>query len=346
MKLVFVLLALVLVRAVLVYKVYRSMPLIEIKRRARQRDKRAMALHKVTAFGKALEAQYWTFATAVTTILFIWAARTNWWLAAIVIVGVAWLAVWPKFAADGWAGGVAAFFAPFDNRVLAIGHPLFGWLAQLLPDSQSHTGMYDRNDLLEIFKKQNKQVDNRVPVSDLRIAQNALTFGDKTVGSVMTPRSQIKFVQANDLAGPVLTDELHKTGFSRFPVVNDSVKSANPQVIGTLYLNNLIGYDGHGKAKDLMKHDVYFINEDASLRQALNAFLKANHHLAIVINSFEETVGVLSLEDVLEQIIGKQIVDEFDEYENLRAVAAMKAKLDQAPHQEVKPEQTAETVVE
>ena len=88
-----------------------------------------------------------------------------------------------------------------------------------------------------------------------------------------------------------------------------------------------------------------FINEDSNLRQALSAFLKTHHHLLIVVNSFEEMVGVLSLEDVLEQILGKQIVDEFDSYDNLRAVASIAAQKDQAQHNEVKPEQTGQTVV-
>jgi len=346
MKLVYILLVLALMRAILVYRVYHSIPLIEIKRRARQHDKRATALHRIATFGRALEVQYWTFATTIATVLFIWSARTNWWLAALVMVLAAWLAVWPNLSANNWAGRVAVFFAPFDNRILIVGHPFFGRLAGLLSDKQSHTKMYDKSDLLETLKKQNRQIDNRVPIPDLHIAQNALVFGDKTVGSVMTPQREVKFAKADDQVGPVLVDELHQTGFSRFPVVKDSAKAASPQIIGTLYLNNLVGYDGKGKVKDLMKPEVYFINEEATLRQALSAFLKTHHHLLIVVNSFEELVGVLSLEDVLEQILGKQIIDEFDSYESIRAVAAMRAEKEAKSNDTINPAQPAETVVE
>lgn len=347
MKLVYILLALAVLKAVILYKVYHSIPVHELKRRARQGDKRAGRLFKVAVYGSTLDAGVWLAGTACAAALLVWSARTSGWLAAIVTVVGAWLIVWSRFAANGWAGSAAAFFAPTHARLLYYLQPVLAPVARLLPPTQRlslHTGLYEIKDLLELLKRQNKQLDNRIPPLDLQIARNALSFGDKTVGSVMTPRRQVKFAKADDLAGPVLIDELHKSGFSRFPVAADAAKAASPQIIGTLYLNNLVGYSGNGKVKDLMKPEVYFINEDASLRQALSAFLKTHHHLLIAVNSFEEMVGVLSLEDVLEQILGKQIVDEFDAYENLRAVASMKAEKDAARNHTLEPDPIAKAV--
>lgn len=331
MKIVYVLLSLALIRGILLYKTYRSIPILELKRRARQHDKKAVALYKVASYGPELYLRQWLFCTAVGSVLVIWSARTNWWLAAIVLVITSWLAVFARASADGWAGRLAVLFVPFDTWILLLLHPILGPISRLLitgSQTPKHSGLYDIKDLLDLLNRQNKQLDNRIQSSDLQIARGALTFGDKTVGSIMAPRKAIKFVQADEQIGPILVDELHKTGFTRFPVVKDSPRLASPRVVGTLYLNNLIGYDGSGKVKDLMKPEVYFINEDATLRQALSAFLKTHHHLLIVVNSFEETVGVISQEDVLEQIIGKPMADEFDAYENPRAVAAMKADPD------------------
>lgn len=328
MKLLYAVLALALIRSILLYKTYHSIPLLELKRRARQHDNRAAALYKVAGYGAVLDLRQWLFGTAVGTALLIWSANTSWWLAAIAAVIVSWLLVWVKAPAEGWGGGLAALFAPFDALILSILNPVLSPLAKLLPGryGSAHTGLYEKRDMLEFIKQQHEQPGNRMLESDLLIAFNAMQFGDKQVGKVMTPRRLVKLVKADELAGPVLTDELHKTGFSRFPVVADSPKAASPKIIGTLYLSQLIGYDGNAKVKELADKNVYFINEDSSLRQALNAFLKTHHHLLIVVNSFEEMVGVLSLEDVLEQVLGKQIVDEFDNYENLRAVAAQDAK--------------------
>jgi CBS domain containing-hemolysin-like protein len=347
MKLVYILLMLAVIKCIAIYKLYHSIPILELKRRARTKDHRASRLYKVAVYEASLDVLLWILGTACAVALVIWSARTNWWLATIVIAATGWLIVWGRFSADGWPGRVAAMAAPAYAWLLSFAQPVLGRLAHWLPVDRMyiHTGLYEKRDLLDLLAKQNQQVDNRIPENDLEIAFNSLQFGDKTVSSAMTPRRKVKLVSANDSIGPILVDELHKTGFSRFPVVKDSVKLASPEVIGTLHLSDLVGYDGNGKIKDLAEHKVFFINEDANLRQALAAFLKTHHHLLIVVNSFEEMVGVLSLEDVLEQIIGKQIVDEFDNYASLRAVAAIDAKADQAEHEEVKPEQTAEEVV-
>jgi CBS domain containing-hemolysin-like protein len=243
----------------------------------------------------------------------------------------AWLMVWGKFPASGWAGGLAAFAAPIYAKVFYYLDPLLSRLARLFPSNlPQHTGLYERKDLVELLGTQYKQADNRIPETDLKIAYNSIVFGDKSVGKIMTPLSKVKLVGANDTVGPLLMDELHKTGFSSFPVVKDTAKSAKMEIIGTLYLNDLIGYDGGGKVKDLATNKADFINEDDNLRQVLGAFLKTHHHLLIVINSFEEVVGVISLEDVLEQILGKKIADEPDA-----------EPVQDAP----KPEQTEESVV-
>jgi CBS domain containing-hemolysin-like protein len=81
-----------------------------------------------------------------------------------------------------------------------------------------------------------------------------------------------------------------------------------------------------GKVKDIMKRQVFYVHEEFNLDKVFHAFLKTKHHLFIVVNKFEEIVGILTIEDVLEQIIGSQIVDEFDQYEDLKQVANNLAK--------------------
>ena len=83
-----------------------------------------------------------------------------------------------------------------------------------------------------------------------------------------------------------------------------------------------------------MRHDVYYINEQQTLDHALQAFIKTKHHLFIVVNEFEDVVGVLSAEDVIEQIIGKPMLDEFDQYDDLREVAKRTARQKHDAHTE------------
>ena len=347
MKFVYLVLALGVIKCIVIYKVYHSIPALEIKRRARAADKRSAKLHKVAAYGKSVDVLLWLAGTACFIVLATWSARTNWWLGLVVMVLTAWLIVWGKFPATGWAGGVAAITAPAYAKFFYYADPVLFRLGKLFPNNLSlHTGLYERRDLTDLLGNQYRQSDNRIPESDLKIAYNSIVFGDKTVAKIMTPLSKVKTVGANDTIGPLLMDELHKSGFSRFPVVKDTAKSAPLQIVGTLYLNDLVGYEGGGKVKDLASNKVDFINEDSNLREALGAFLKTHHHLMIVVNSFEEVVGMLSLEDVLNQIIGKNTFDDFDSYQDPKAVATMTAQQPPDEPKAAEPEQTDETVVE
>jgi len=132
----------------------------------------------------------------------------------------------------------------------------------------------------------------------------------------------VKLISESEPIGPKLMDELYQSGHSRFPVYKD----ANTNIVGTLYLRDMVKKQVKGHVRDVMHEDVYYVHEDFYLAQVLQAFLKTKHHLFIVVNSFEEFVGIITIEDVLEQVIGKQIVDEFDKYDDMRAVAAAKAR--------------------
>jgi CBS domain containing-hemolysin-like protein len=340
MKIVYVLLALGLLKIILIYKLYNSVPALELKRLAKAGDKRATALYKVANYEAALDVFLWVLGTAAGAGLFIWSARTSWWLASVVLVASAYLIIWlPAPRWDGPVGAVAAFAAKYYASVLSFLNPVLGRIGSWLPPAgriHFHSDLYEKKDLLELLNKQNKQLDNRIDENDLKIAFGAISFGDKLVRDVMTPRRELRFVTAGEAVGPMLMDELHKTGHSRFPVVKESTaKDANPQIVGTLYLKDIINMQAGGKVKDYSRKDVYYINEDSNLRQALAAFLKTHHHLLIVVNNFEEIAGVLSMEDVFEQIIGQPINDEFDSYDSLRAVAAKEAKEDKENHNEV-----------
>jgi len=194
-----------------------------------------------------------------------------------------------------------------------------------------HTGLYEKEDILALIKRQKKQADNRVTTEELTIAANALTYGDYLVREVMTPRRMIKSIAATETLGPVLMDELHASGFSRFPVY----EGKQDNIIGILYLHNVITAKAGGQVRSIMDSKLYYVNEEQALGHVLQAFIKTKHHLFVVVNNFEEMVGVISIEDVLEKIIGAPIVDEFDAYDDLRTVAAINAQDERKNHTEV-----------
>jgi len=146
----------------------------------------------------------------------------------------------------------------------------------------------------------------------------SLAFDARHVSDIMTPRSMINAVPLGETLGPLVLDELYKTGHSRFPVFSGDLD----HIVGMLYLHDLLDLrQGSQPAKKAMQTKVYFVREDRDLSHALHGFLKTRHHLFVVVNKYRETVGLVSLEDVLEALLGAKIVDEFDAFDDLRAVA-------------------------
>ncbi|MBP6962667.1 DUF21 domain-containing protein [Candidatus Saccharibacteria bacterium] len=223
---------------------------------------------------------------------------------------------------------ITAFLAPVLRKILGFMTPVVRSLARAIEKSTSvDNKLYSKEELLNMFDGQKLAPGSDIAPGELKMIKSVLQFGDKKIREVMTPRRMVQVVTKDDEVGPVLMDELHKSGYSRFPVVSEP-KHYN--FVGTLYLRDLVGESGTKKVKDLMSSDVRYVHEEESLDHALRAFLKTHHHLFVVVNSFEEFVGVLSIEDVLETAIGSEIVDEFDAHDDLRAVAKSLAEKEKA----------------
>jgi CBS domain containing-hemolysin-like protein len=152
-----------------------------------------------------------------------------------------------------------------------------------------------------------------------KLIAHGLEFNSREVNEIMTPRGVIDSISKRELLGPLVLDDLHKTGHSRFPVTDGDID----HVVGMLHIQDLFTLDAKRSvtAEKAMEPRVFYIREDQTLDHALAAFLRTHHHLFIVVNEFRETVGILSLEDVIETLLGRKIIDEFDTHEDLRLVA-------------------------
>lgn len=191
---------------------------------------------------------------------------------------------------------------------------------------------------------QPKHVDSRQELSQLiadstgvlssnekKLITHSLQFDQQLVRDHMTPRGVIDSISHKELLGPLVLDDLHKTGHSRFPVTDGDID----HVVGILHIQDLLTIDSSRRsptAQKAMEPRVFYIHQDQTLAHALAAFLKTHHHLFVVINEFRETVGLLSLEDVIEALLGRKIVDEFDLHTDLRAVSVRNPRGNNQPH--------------
>lgn len=190
---------------------------------------------------------------------------------------------------------------------------------------------YHRFDSREELQELIANSEGILTQEEKQLVVHALGFGEKRVDSVMTPKSMIDSIKKTEFLGPLVLSELHDLGHSRLPVIDRDLN----HVVGILHLRDLLSLDIKRSvtAEKAMESKVYYIREDQTLEHALAAFLQTRHHLFIVINGDRETVGLLSLEDVLEAMIGRKIVDEDDNHEDLRAMAAAKQRDNNEPEE-------------
>lgn len=160
-------------------------------------------------------------------------------------------------------------------------------------------------------------------VDERKCLINGLHFNEKTIEQIMTPRSVIDTIDKDELIGPLTLDALHKTGHSRFPVTDGDID----HIVGMLHIKELLRLDDKTSptAEKVMEKKVYYINQDQQLQHALAAFIKTRHHLFVVVNGYRETAGIVTLEDVMEALLGRKIADEYDVHDDLRVVAARNA---------------------
>jgi len=193
------------------------------------------------------------------------------------------------------------------------------WILDKLLGEELPT-MYSRQELMNILEEHSENTESEIEAHEEKIARGALTFGEKPIEQVMTPRSVVEFLDHTDKITNVLLSRLKDQGFTRYPVVQQDTE----KIIGMLYMKDLVGVKLGASVGDIARKKVIFINQDDMLDDALKTFLKTKNHLFVVVNTFEEVVGVVSIEDVIEEILGDEIMDEFDKYDDLRAVALKK----------------------
>jgi CBS domain containing-hemolysin-like protein len=316
------------------YKTYHAVPVRELKRQARSGDPLAKALHRAAVYGADLGLLLWMLIAVLLVVSFVLLEQVVPSLLAFILealligVGFAWI---PTSNLTKTGAHLVSWLTPAVVWLLEFLRPVLDRITSFAHNHRQvtvHTGLYERDDLLALLERQRSQPDSRMSHEELDLLIHALTFGGKAVHDCMVPRREVRSISADESISPIVIRELHDSGHSRFPVFEGKAD----HIVGTLYLRELISLKQSGKAKDVMERAVFYVHEEYPLEQVLHAFLKTKHHLFIVVNKFEEYVGIITIEDILEQIIGYKIVDEFDAYDDLRAVAADHARHEHKAH--------------
>lgn len=164
--------------------------------------------------------------------------------------------------------------------------------------------------------------DDVISEDEKAIMLATVKFSEKKVSDVMVAKSQVVYLRKDELLTPVVLDKLHKTSFSHFPVVGEDIDHMEGILRARDVLN--ITEKKSPKVSSVMEKRVYFVRDDHGLDYALNAFVRTGYCFFVVINEHRETVGILTLRDLMESLLGKKVEDEFDEDDSRAAVAGRK----------------------
>jgi len=141
-----------------------------------------------------------------------------------------------------------------------------------------------------------------------KILQGIVSFGNTDTKQVMQPRMDV-FALKEGMPFEAVLSEITKNGYSRIPVYKDSLD----EISGILYVKDLIPYiDTKDFEWEKILRAAYFVPENKKLDDLLREFQEKKIHLAIVVDEYGGTSGLVSLEDVIEEIVG-DISDEFDD---------------------------------
>jgi putative hemolysin len=136
--------------------------------------------------------------------------------------------------------------------------------------------------------------------------QNIFKLDDTVAEQIMTPRPKVFALEKNSKLGDVL-DLILEKGYSRIPIYENELDS----IEGVVYVKDLLGADLSKKLSDFMR-TAFFVLESKKIDSLLYDFKQKQSHLAIVVNEHGTVVGVISIEDLLEEIVG-EIYDETDD---------------------------------
>ena len=170
-------------------------------------------------------------------------------------------------------------------------------------EERTTTHSFDREDLASLLDT-NSTEPRPEPDNELKLFQNALDFADLRVRDCMVPRVDVEAVDIDDTTIEQLTARFVDSKYSRIFVWRKSIDN----IIG--YINSKSLFTRPASISDVMMQ-VNFVPETMPLQLVLQNFIKHRTNIAVVIDEFGGTAGVISLEDVLEQIFG-EIEDEHD----------------------------------
>ena len=204
-----------------------------------------------------------------------------------------------------FAQRVGYFIYVLDSVFTPISVPMKAftvWIQKRLGKQKSNISIGQLSQALELASEEDTTNEEK------KILESIVSFGNTETREVMVPRVDI-FALSEELSYQELLNEIVAIGYSRIPVYRENLDN----ITGVIYIKDLLPHlDKTDFDWNSVKRNAFFVPENKKLDDLLSEFQEKKIHLAVVVDEYGGTCGIITLEDIMEEIVGS-INDEFDD---------------------------------
>jgi len=199
---------------------------------------------------------------------------------------------------------------------VAILYPIAWPIAWLLDKAlgKELPTVYTKKEITMLIEEQEGKSD--IKEHEVEMAVQSLSLDEIRVHEVMTPIKNVHIIKHDQILTEAFLDRIHRHGHSRMPVAGKTKR-----FVGILYVKDLVNWGPSPRTRvaKLMRKNVKYVRESDRLGRVLRLFRDTKTHMFGVKNKQGVVVGIITLEDVIEEITG-EIVDEFDRFVDMRRI--------------------------
>jgi len=193
------------------------------------------------------------------------------------------------------------------NAVFFWIDPVVRRLAGVSPEYENNRLDEKQEELLSVVEEQEKE--GVVDEEEREMIASVLDFRDTSAGEIMTPRTEVIALEAN-ISPAQAVETVINEGHSRYPVFEENIDNISGLLYAKDLLRHLSNPDDSEDIRPLLRKP-FFVPESKKLRNLLHDFQNQKVHMAVVLDEYGGTAGVVTIEDILEELVG-EIVDEYE----------------------------------
>ncbi len=226
--------------------------------------------------------------------------------------------IFPKTIGAKFAKRLAPFTAFMLGIMIFILKPLLVFFDILTSPLKTKTDSVDVKDEIKVLARIGRE-EKTIPETDYKVINNILSLKEVNIEDVMTPKTVVQYVKS-DMTIKEFDKFIATQPFSRYPIINQN----NEEFLGYIHKSSSFQSDDNQTVKDF-SNELLNVYTDDKLDKILAVMLENKKHIALVMdNQYGNWIGIVTLEDIIETILGEEIVDETDTVADMQLYAKMR----------------------